>query len=205
MTAHTGVLRRAQRTFERASRSSINYRVVPIVDVAGAALFLAAGLRAPIAPGAKAFALVAGLAAWAPIEYGLHRWLGHGPPTVARRGHAMHHADDAAPVAAPMFVVLGCVLAIWLALTLVMPIGVASLFVGGVYVGYNYYTLVHHLLHHCEAFVVRLGWRPVLQRHRLHHTNHGVNFGVTSALCDRLFGTFADAAATSFREPAGRT
>ena len=192
MTAYAGVLQRAQRTLERATRSSLNYRIVPIVDVAGAVVFLAAGLRAPVAPGAKAFALVAGLAAWAPIEYSLHRWIGHGPPTVARRGHAMHHADDAAPVAAPMFVVFGGVLAIWLALTLVMPAGLASLFLGGVYVGYNYYTLIHHLLHHCEAFVVRLGWRRVLQRHHLHHTNHGVNFGVTSALCDRLFGTISD-------------
>jgi sterol desaturase/sphingolipid hydroxylase (fatty acid hydroxylase superfamily) len=204
MTAHAVVLRRAQRAFERATRSSLNYRIVPIVDVAGAVLFLTAGLRAPIAPGAKAFALVAGLAAWAPIEYGLHRWLGHGPPTFARRGHAMHHADDEAPVAAPVFVVLGHVLAIWIALTLVMPAGLASLFVGGVYVGYNYYTLVHHLLHHREALVVQLGWRRVLQRHRLHHANHDVNFGVTSGFCDRLFGTLDSGVARSFREPAGR-
>ncbi len=204
MTARAGVLRRAQQTFERATRSSFNYRVVPIVDVAGAVLFLAAGLRAPAAPGAKAFALVAGLAAWPPIEYGLHRWLGHGPPTVARRAHAMHHADDEALVAAPMFVVLGHILAIWAVLTIVIPAALASLFVGGVYVGYNYYTLVHHLMHHCEALIVQLGWRRVLQRHRLHHANHDVNFGVTSAVCDRLFGTFDAGAPRSSRAPAGR-
>ncbi|HMC76262.1 MAG TPA: hypothetical protein VKH34_03990, partial [Vicinamibacterales bacterium] len=38
----------------------------------------------------------------------------------------------------------------------------------------------------------RIGWARALQRHRLHHTNHDVNFGVTSTLCDRLFGTFQD-------------
>ena len=188
------VLRDAQRTFDRFTRSSLNYRLVPIVDVAGAAVFLAAGLQWPVAPLAKAAAIFAGFAVWAPLEYALHRWLGHGPPSAARRGHAMHHSNDVAPVAAPVFVVLICVLAIWSVLTLAVPSGLASLFMGGVYVGYNYYTLVHHLLHHCEPLVLRLGWDRALQRHRLHHTNHDVNYGVTSTLCDRLFGTYDERA-----------
>ena len=190
ITARTDVFRGAQRAFDRFTRSSVNYYLVPIVDVSGAVVLLAAGWESPDAPVAKAAALAIGLAAWAPLEYALHRWLGHGPPSAARRGHAMHHSDDSAPVAAPMFVVLACVVAIWGVLTLMMPAGLASLLMGGVYVGYNYYTFVHHLLHHCEALVLRLGWGCALQRHRLHHVNHDVNFGVTSALCDRVFGTF---------------
>jgi sterol desaturase/sphingolipid hydroxylase (fatty acid hydroxylase superfamily) len=190
VTADLNLFDAAQRTFDRVTRSRVNYYTVPIVDVAGAALLLALGVRSPLQPLAAIGALTAGLAAWVPVEYALHRWLGHGPPSSARRGHAMHHSDDAAPVAAPIFVVFGFVLAIWGALTFVMPAGAAALFMAGIYVGYNYYTLVHHLLHHRAALVERIGWKRKLLRHRIHHARHDVNFGVTSHVCDRLFKTF---------------
>jgi sterol desaturase/sphingolipid hydroxylase (fatty acid hydroxylase superfamily) len=101
----------------------------------------------------------------------------------------MHHADEEAPVAAPMFVVLAHVLVIWRALAVAVPSGAAALIAAGIYTGYNVYTLVHHALHHRQEFVRRLGGARILERHRIHHRDHDVNFGVTSALCDRLFGT----------------
>lgn len=181
----------ARRTIDRFTRSAANYRLAPIADMAGTALFLAAGLQTPMSPVAQAAAIAAGAVAWMPLEYALHRWLGHGPPTVWRRGHAMHHADDTAFVAAPMFVVPAGALTIWAAISLAVPAGLAGLFVGGTYAGYNYYTLLHHLFHHHEDLVRRIGGEPIIRRHRFHHVHQNVNFGVTSSLCDRLFGTYA--------------
>jgi sterol desaturase/sphingolipid hydroxylase (fatty acid hydroxylase superfamily) len=192
MTPIAIVIRGTQRTFDRATRSSVNYRLVPIVDVAGAAVLLIAGLRSDLPLPAQAASLAAGLALWPPIEYALHRWLGHGPASLPRRSHAMHHSDEDAPIAAPMFVVLAHVAVIWAGLALVIPAAAAALVAAGIYAGYNYYTLVHHALHHCEALVRRMGGGRMIERHRIHHRDHDVNFGVTSAVCDRLWGTLGD-------------
>src|SRR6185295_5487994 len=102
-------------------------------------LFLRLGLGAPGSWIASAAVASAGFIAWGFVEYALHRWLGHGPPSFARRGHAHHHSDDAALIAAPIFAVLISAFGIWAALSLNVPIGVASLLVFGLYVGYNYY------------------------------------------------------------------
>ena len=190
MTPIAVVLRGTQQTFERATRSSLNYRFVPLVDVTGSAALLVVGLQSPVSPLTKLASLVIGLSLWPPIEYALHRWLGHGPASAARRGHAMHHADEEAPIAAPMFVVLAHVLAIWRALALAVPSGAAALIAAGIYTGYNVYTLVHHALHHRQDLVRRLGGARILERHRIHHRDHDVNFGVTSAMCDRVLGTY---------------
>jgi sterol desaturase/sphingolipid hydroxylase (fatty acid hydroxylase superfamily) len=198
-------IRDLQQTFDRVTRSSRNYRFTPIVDVTGAIVFLAAGLRTPLPAAAKMAVIAGGLALWFPVEYALHRWLGHGPSSTARRGHAMHHADDAAPIAAPMFVVLTGFVAIWLVLWAVTSAAVAALFAGGLYAGYNYYTLVHHMLHHCEPLVLRLGGAGALRRHRAHHARHDVNFGVTSALWDRLFRTIAYPGGFTPADPPRRT
>lgn len=173
--------------------SPANYHASLFVDAAGAAIFLLIGLRASISTGASVAAVGAGLAAWSLMEYGMHRWVGHGPSSFARRGHVMHHSDDQALIAAPVFFVMAGAFAIWAALAVVAGTGVAALLVCGLYIGYNLYALVHHVLHHHEALAAR-GWFQTLERrHRIHHAHHQVNFGVTSALWDRIFGTYQPA------------
>ncbi|HEY6214116.1 MAG TPA: hypothetical protein VIW45_17600, partial [Vicinamibacterales bacterium] len=63
MTADLNLFDAAQRTFDRVTRSRVNYYTVPIVDVAGAALLLALGVGSPLQPLAAIGALTAGLAA----------------------------------------------------------------------------------------------------------------------------------------------
>jgi sterol desaturase/sphingolipid hydroxylase (fatty acid hydroxylase superfamily) len=67
----------------------------------------------------------------------------------------------------------------------------AALLVFGLYAGYNYFALVHHWQHHrgndlaCVAY-----WRRLERLHHLHHHRQVVNFGISTTMWDRLFGTF---------------
>ena len=74
--------------------STHNYWFVLVSDVAGAVGFLVFGIRhlsgSAIAAG---LSVTGGFIAWGFLEYALHRWLLHGRPSIARRGHARHHVD----------------------------------------------------------------------------------------------------------------
>ena len=67
---------------------------------------------------------------------------------MARRGHALHHADDTAFISTPVFIVMAGAWIIYAMLSLVFPVGIACLLVFGLYAGYNYYALLHHVQHH---------------------------------------------------------
>lgn len=181
---------RVLQAIEQLVSSQTNYQLVMIVDAVGAAIFLLLGLRTPMSPVARIAAIVAGFAAWGFLEYAIHRFVGHGPPSIARRGHAMHHADDMAPIAAPVFVVMAGTFLIWAVLALLVGTGIAALLVCGVYLGYNHYALLHHVLHHHEVLAARVGLQRLGRGHRIHHVRHDVNFGVTSTLWDRVFRTY---------------
>jgi sterol desaturase/sphingolipid hydroxylase (fatty acid hydroxylase superfamily) len=135
--------------------------------------------------------VIAGFMSWGLLEYVLHRWVLHGLPSMARRGHAQHHAEPRALISTPLFVIMTGALAIWGLLGLVLPAGLAALLVFGLYAGYNYFALVHHWQHHrgndlaCVAYLGRLE-----RLHHLHHHRQVVNFGISTTIWDRLFGTF---------------
>jgi hypothetical protein len=61
-------------------------------------------------------------------------------------------------------------LAIWALVRLVLPSGVAALLVFGLYAGYNYFALVHHLQHHRAKDLSRVAYLGRLER--LHDTHH---------------------------------
>jgi sterol desaturase/sphingolipid hydroxylase (fatty acid hydroxylase superfamily) len=176
-------------TAERMMYSAQNYWFVLISDVAGAVGFLIFGIRhAPGSTTAAGLSVTGGFIAWGFLEYALHRWVLHGRSSIARRGHARHHADGKALISTPALVVMTAACAVWAMLSMVFPTGVACLIVFGLYAGYNYYALVHHLQHHRRTIPACLAG---LERvHRVHHDRHIVNFGVTTTLWDRLLGTF---------------
>ncbi len=134
---------------DRMVYSSANYWVVMLSDLAAALAFLALGLNRFSGPwlvaGGVAFV---GLMSYGLLEYVVHRWVLHGPPSLARRGHAQHHAEPRALISTPLFVITIGALAIWGLLGLVFPAGLAPLLVFGLYAGYNYFALVHHWQHH---------------------------------------------------------
>jgi sterol desaturase/sphingolipid hydroxylase (fatty acid hydroxylase superfamily) len=177
---------------DRMVYSAANYWVVMLSDLAAALAFLVLGLYRFSGPWVLAGAVVlVGFMSYGLLEYVVHRWVLHGPPSLARRGHAQHHAEPRALISTPLFVIMTGALAIWGLLGFVLPAGVAALLVFGLYAGYNNFALVHHWQHHrgkdvaCVAYLRRLE-----HLHHLHHRRQIVNFGISTTIWDRLFRTF---------------
>src|SRR4029077_12627938 len=100
--------------FDRIGYSSANYWLAMLCDLAAALAFLAFGLNRfsgsfVVAGGV----VVVGFMSWGLLEYVLHRWVLHGPPSMARRCHAQHHAEPRALISTPLFVIMTGALAIW--------------------------------------------------------------------------------------------
>ena len=134
-----------------------NYYVAMAIDLTAALAFLGLGIRRfvglPIVAGGV---VLLGFLSFGLLEYAVHRWVLHGPPSVARRGHRNHHAQPTALVATPFFVAAIASIAIWQLLRLLCPAGAAALFVFGLYAGYNHFALFHHWVHHHRSHVSRV-------------------------------------------------
>ena len=177
---------------ERLIYSPSNYWVALVGDQIAAVGFLALGSAAgDLSVLSAGLAVSAGFLAWGGVEYSVHRWVLHGPPSLARRAHARHHANGAALIGAPAFMAVAAAAVVWAVLSLALTGGLPALLVGGLYLGYNRYALLHHFQHRQPLFT----WIPGLVRleaaHRLHHVQHVVNFGVSTLLWDQLLGSSA--------------
>ena len=176
---------------DRIVDSATNYRLGIVSDLAAALAFLILGLHRFFGSRAVALGIVLfGFVSCGLLEYAVHRWVLHGPPSIARRGHAQHHAAPQALISTPLFVIMTGALAIWGLLGLVLPAGVAALLVFGLYAGYNSFALMHHWQHHGND-LARVAYLRRLERlHHLRHHRQVVNFGISTTIWDRLFGTF---------------
>lgn len=152
----------------------------------GALLLLIAGARRD--PALTAAALTAGWLGGSFIEYAVHRFVLHGPDLTARI-HARHHAMpaqeqiDLFSFCGPLAVAPAC----WLAIS---ALGGGVPLAGGVTAGlclqYSWFRALHRRMHLPGH---RLNRGAKAQFHRGHHTGPRRNFGVTTALWDRLLGT----------------
>jgi hypothetical protein len=110
-----------------------NYQIVLVGDVIAALAFLAFGLDRFVGPRAAGGGVVLlrflffGL-----LEYAVHRWVLHGPPSLA--GSVMR-AELTALIATPFFIVVITALVIWTLLRLVRSEGLPALLVFGLYAG----------------------------------------------------------------------
>ena len=115
-----------------------------------------------------------GLVAFTLAEYLAHRFVLH---AIAPAEHRIHHARPQDPVAKIFW-------QIWLAfVALYMTAGGAVL--AGTLVAYAWYLLVHYCAHHNPAILPA----SLLKHHRNHHRFANRNYGVTTKLWDRVFGT----------------
>jgi sterol desaturase/sphingolipid hydroxylase (fatty acid hydroxylase superfamily) len=131
---------------------------------------------------------VLGGAAWTLLEYLIHRWVYHHVPYF-QDAHDAHHAEPMAYIGAPPLVGVAIIL-----LVIFVPLAASHMAVAyggttGVLIGYCAYMLLHHAAHY---------WSPAqgswLYRAKHHHAQHHylsdhVNFGITTSLWDRVFGT----------------
>jgi len=99
----------------------------------------------------------------------LHRWFYHGT-------HEQHHKEPEGYVTFAWWVLPLSFFMLWLAL----PLGLFA----GLTAGYCWFIFWHHVLHHTD-------WAPRYAHwHLVHHRAARWNFGITTPLWDRLFGTY---------------
>lgn len=175
----------------RVTSSPFNYWATMIVDAIGAGAFAWFGMtryRGPIAVGV--LLVIAGFLAWTLCEYLLHRFCLHGWP-VARREHAKHHHDTHALISTPLMAIPVAAVLVCAALSVPMSLGAAALVTFGLYAGYNYFVIVHHLQHfHPELLARSSFFERNLRLHELHHERPDMHFGISCSIWDRAFGSF---------------
>ncbi len=157
-------------------------------------------------------AVIAGALGWSLTEYGLHRFVGHGPlrkrralwflaPTLPlvlfQEEHLAHHRD-------PLYFAPTWKKALATAVLLPLIGSLAALVVGfapglcfgvGFAVTYLGYEVVHRRIHTHPPAAAYFAW---LRRHHLHHhVRAATNHGVTSPLWDVVFSTREVAALVS--------
>ena len=89
------------------------------------------------------------------------------------------------------FLIMSASVVVWGVFDFVLPAAAAAFLVCGLYVGYDYFAVLHHVEHHRGRALSRVGYFHGLEQfHDRHHHRPSVNFGITSTLWDRLLGTF---------------
>ena len=115
-----------------------------------------------------------GYVAWTMAEYIGHRFVLH---NLVPTEHSRHHA-------APNDPVIYIFWQIWASFTLIYVI-MGDAFLSGVLIAYAWYLFAHHAAHHCpETFP-----KALAKHHLFHHKLSTANFGVSTTLWDRVFGT----------------
>jgi sterol desaturase/sphingolipid hydroxylase (fatty acid hydroxylase superfamily) len=167
----------------------VNYWAGMLLDVVIAAVLLVHATRVAEGPWMieGGVLLLAGFCLYSLVEYVVHRWFYHHPLSPGALGHRLHHDDPQALIALPCGATATVELALWGALRPALGDGEASVLVAAIVIGFVFYGLLHHALHH-----QRLSWRYVRVlrgHHRIHHEFPAKNYGVTATVWDWVFGT----------------
>jgi sterol desaturase/sphingolipid hydroxylase (fatty acid hydroxylase superfamily) len=140
--------------------------------------------------------VLAGLAVWTLAEYLIHRFAFHHAPGL-KTVHLEHHAEPeglhGSPTLVTVLVFAGLAFApLWWLFSLAS----ASALTSGLMLGYLAYVGVHYLVHHPALLGsgetgsrARKALRGLIRAHAVHHHQLGYNFGVTTLVWDRVFGT----------------
>ena len=126
---------------------------------------------------------------WTFIEYVVHRFILH-HVAAFRALHKSHHDASHELVGTPtIFSVSAFYFLGYLPVAEIFGMGTAAAILTGLLVGYLSYFVVHYALHHVNSRGLYI-FKRLKRRHALHHQLQDINFGVTTDVWDRLFGTF---------------
>ena len=134
--------------------------------------------------------VVAGFVMWTLLEYVLHRSVLH-KKTYFAPMHGEHHAAPLAYIGTPawvsVFVLSACfLLPVWWW----VGFNIADGLTVGVMLGYWWYGIVHHVIHHHANTSSPSYFNDLRAWHMRHHYSpKSGNFGVTTSLWDHVFGT----------------
>ena len=122
-------------------------------------------------------------------EYAIHRWTYHSTATVPSMLHAYHHDEQDAVYSPPFYYTLTIAFVHGAVLAPFTGVPAALAFAGALLFGYAQQSVIHHSAHRYPHLDV-LGVRSRLRRHHaVHHAGGNANFGVSTTLWDRVFGT----------------
>jgi sterol desaturase/sphingolipid hydroxylase (fatty acid hydroxylase superfamily) len=177
----------------RLGSSRFNYWFGYVANV-GLVVWLASqawrgGRGAPGAVGLVGLAL-GGLLFWTMAEYLLHRYVYHELPSFLSVGHGLHHASPRAHIGVPWWLTTVLVVAVFLLVQRWLDPAALGVFMAACWSGYLLYCIAHHGSHRWRF---RSRWlRNMRRRHLIHHARVRYNLGFTTALWDRVFGTYLD-------------
>jgi sterol desaturase/sphingolipid hydroxylase (fatty acid hydroxylase superfamily) len=136
--------------------------------------------------------MATGYAVWTLVEYLMHRFAFHRMPYVMDL-HMAHHRDVNGMIGTPTILSFSSMFVLgYLPMAMVIGAAYACFWFAGFMTGYLAFSSVHYMVHHVSSggfAVIRKSKRA----HAIHH--HGSNshnFGVTTLIWDRVFGTYRD-------------
>jgi sterol desaturase/sphingolipid hydroxylase (fatty acid hydroxylase superfamily) len=132
---------------------------------------------------------VAGYFAWTLLEYVMHRWLYHEIQSLFAKGHQMHHEEPLSLLGIPWLLNTLIILLVFWAGAALSAVDTAGLFLGGFWLGYLNYTIIHYGLHHWK--LENHVWRQLWKHHKIHHKLPDKNIGVSVTFWDYVFRTKA--------------
>jgi sterol desaturase/sphingolipid hydroxylase (fatty acid hydroxylase superfamily) len=138
------------------------------------AVAIALLVSSPLKSSTTAILFCCGVIAWTLVEYITHRFVLH---AIAPVQHGIHHAR-------PREAIDKIFWQIWLSFGVIYCI-TEGVVLAGALVAYAWYLLVHYCAHHNPAILPA----SLLKHHLDHHRFANRNYGVTTKLWDRVFGT----------------
>ena len=172
----------------KLSKTPLNYWAEFAVDIPFGALLIFADLRNnELDSFSFVLTILLGLFLFSFIEYSFHRWLFHGSMKIMARGHRAHHENPLSYDSLPFFLPALILMVLAGLFLLFMPVKYAFLLTGIICLSYVTYGLSHFTIHHHRFHdVLARNWAA---NHHIHHHHVNTNFGVTTPLCDIVFGT----------------
>jgi sterol desaturase/sphingolipid hydroxylase (fatty acid hydroxylase superfamily) len=154
-----------------------------------AATFLAFHKSAPPPPVEWLFVFGLGIAGWTLVEYFLHRVLFHHAPILSFI-HERHHDAPQELIGTPAWLsALVGLIAVAGPAWAIVGLGLDVAATAGLATGYLWYVFAHYASHHWRPRHGSYLYRVRLRHARHHHLSGAGNFGVTTGLWDRVFGT----------------
>jgi len=191
MLASCGSVEPLRNLFRTIALSRANYWLAYVTDFACAAACGYLGFRAGGVWYVSLANVLGGAFAFSFVEYALHRWAFHSSSSLSGELHASHHHHPRRPSALPCLSSAVSAPAFFWLLTQFMSVHVASFVLCGFFAAYLSYGVLHHLQHSIRIKDIPFRWlRRKWAAHAVHHGRADVNFGVTTSLWDRVFGTY---------------
>lgn len=135
------------------------------------------------------FVFAVGIVGWTLIEYFLHRILFHHAPVLSVI-HERHHDEPQELIGTPVWAsTLVGLFAVACPAWAIAGLELGTAAVAGLVTGYLWYVFVHYASHHRQPRSNSYFYRARLRHARHHYLSHDSNFGVTTGLWDRIFGT----------------